>query len=61
LRALFAVSRLVFLTVLLAALLDLLAVAFDAAFVADFLTSFFDLVLLAFAARFEPARFLRGA
>jgi len=62
LRAFFAVFLLVFLAAVLAALLDLPAAVFLAGFAADFPAAFFARVLLpAFAARLEPARFLRGA
>jgi hypothetical protein len=61
-RAFPAVFLLVFRAVVLAALLDLAATVFLAGFAADFLTAFFaGVFLLAFAARFKGARFLRGA
>ncbi len=60
--ALFFVFLLTFLAVVLAALLDRRAVGFFATFPAAFLTAFLGRVfLLAFAARLEAARFLRGA
>jgi hypothetical protein len=61
-RAFPAVFLLVFRAGVLAALLDLAAAVFLAGFAADFLTAFFaGVFLLAFAARFKGARFLRGA